>query len=50
MKKLQQNVFGSNFSKNKYFLMKLKAFEAETTRLSNAPRNIKNGPIAEKIS
>ena len=38
----------SNFSKNKYFLMISKAFEAETTRLSNAPKNIKNEAIAEK--
>ena len=40
----------SNFSKNKYFLIKLKAFEAETSRLSNAPKNIKNEAVSEKLS
>ena len=32
------------------FLMKLKAFEADAPGLSNAPKNIKNGPIDKNIS
>ena len=40
----------SNFSKKYIVLIKLKTFEAETTRLSNAPKNIKNEAITEKLS
>ena len=38
MKNVTQKVFGSNFSKNKYFLINPKAYEADWRLLSNAPK------------
>ena len=44
-----QKVFGCNFSNFQYFLMILDAFDAQTTGLSNAPKNFKNGPVRKKL-
>ena len=50
MKKMSQKVFGSNFSKNKYFYLNPKAYEQAWPWLSFPLLDIKNGPVREKLS
>ena len=47
---MQQKVFGSNFSKNTYFLMKLKAFGADYSCGDFASKNVKIGSVVKKLS
>ena len=50
MKKMSQKVFGSNFSKNKYFYLNPKAYQQAWPWLSFPLLDIKNGPLRKKIS
>ena len=50
MKNCEASSIGCNFWKNKYFLMKLKAFEAHYSCGHFKPNNIKNGSVAKKLS
>ena len=45
-----QKVFGCNFSKNKYFYLNPKAYEAAWPWLSFPLLDIKNGPLHKKLS
>ena len=50
MKKMSQKVFGCNFSKNKYFYLNPKAYEAACPWLSFSLLDIKNEPVRKKLS
>ena len=47
---MSQKVFGSNFSKNKYFYLNPKAYEQACSWLSFPLLDIKNGPLSKKLS
>ena len=49
MKKMSQKVFGSNFSKNKYFYINQKAYEQAWPWLSFPLLDITNGPVRKKV-
>ena len=50
MKNCEASSIDCNFSSFQYFLMILDAFDAETTGAFNAPKNIKNGSVVQKLS
>ena len=50
VEKQPQKVFGCNFSKNEYFYLNPKAYEAAWPWLSFPLLGIKNGPLHKKLS